>query len=127
MLLPAATGFGVPLLVTAKSQASATGVVTVVLLFAELGSLVLEETDEFAVIVVAPRVDARLTTTRMFADAPEAKVGSVQVMLPLVAPTAGVAQVQPAGIEMEANDVLVGMASVKLAEEADAGPLFVIV
>lgn len=126
ILPPAATGLGVPLFVTAKSQAVVTGVVMIVLLLAELGSLVEEEIEEFAVMVVAGTVGATFTTTMMSADAPEARLGSVQVTLP-VAPTAGVVHVQPTGAETEANVVLVGTASRKLTVEAAAGPLFVTV
>jgi hypothetical protein len=126
MLPPADTGFGVPLLVTARSQALVTGVVTVVLLFAELGSDVEELTEEFAVIVTAAIVGATFTTTIMFADAPAARFGSVQLTFP-VAPTAGVVQAHPAGMETETNVVFVGVASVKLTEDAAAGPLFVTV
>ena len=126
ILLPAATGLGVPLLVTARSQAVVMGVLMVVLLLAELGSLVVEETEEVAVIVVTATVAATFTTTTMFADAPEARLVSVQVTFP-VPPTAGVVHDQPAGIETEANVVLAGIASRKLTAEAAAGPLFVTV
>src|SRR5580704_1448740 len=126
MLPPAATGLGLPLLVTARLQAVLTVVTMVVLLLAEVGSLVAEETDELAVMLAAMTVDATFTTTMMSAEVPEAMVGSVQVTLP-VAPTAGVVHVQPAGAETEAKVVLVGVASVKLTAEAAAGPLFVTV
>src|ERR1039457_2541360 len=80
MVPPAATGLGVPLLVTAKSQAMATLVLTVVLLLVRLGSVVKEEeTEEFAVMVATAMDGARFTTTMMSADAPEARLGSVQV------------------------------------------------
>ena len=125
MVPPAATGLGVPLLVTAKSQAVATGVVMVVLLLPELGSLVVEETVEVAVIDAATTEDATFTTTTISADAPEAKLGSVQVTLP-VPPTAGVVHDQPAGTEMEAKVVFVGTASRKVAGAA-AGPLLMTV
>src|SRR5258708_29543842 len=121
MLLPANTGFGVPLLVTAKSQSGVTLVTTVVLLLAALGSPVVAEMEEFAVIVATTTVEATFTTTMMSADAPAARVGSLQV-------TEGVmTQVQPTGAETEANVVLAGIASVKVTAEADAGPLFVTV
>jgi hypothetical protein len=103
-----------------------TGVVIVVLLLDELGSLVVEETEEFAVIEATVTLGARFTTTMMFADAPKAKVGSLQVTLP-VPPTTGAVQVQPAGAETETNVVLVGTASRKLTAEAGPGPLFVTV
>ena len=126
MLLPAATGFGVPLFVTVRSQAVVTVVVTVVLLFAALGSLVAEETVEFAVMVPAAIFGATFTTTMMSAEAPDARLGSVQLTFP-VAPTAGVVQDHPAGMETETNVVLAGVASVKLTVDAAAGPLFVTV
>jgi hypothetical protein len=126
MLLPAETGLGVPALVTDRSQAVATGVATVVLLLAELGSLVEAETEELAVTVVAATVAATFTTTMICDDALAARVVAVQVTLP-VAPTAGVVQDQPAGTEIEANVVLVGTACTKLTADADPGPLFVTV
>jgi|ERR1700677_19835 hypothetical protein len=126
MLFPAVTGLGVPLSVTARSQIVVTGVAVVVLLLAELGSAVEEETVEVAVIVVAAIEDATFTTTIMLADAPEARLASVQVTVP-VAPTAGVVQVQPAGAEIDAKVVLVGTTSVKTAFVELAGPLFVTV
>ena len=126
MLLPACTGLGEPLLVIAKSQSTVTGVVTVVLLLAEFGSIVVAVTEEFAVMEAAVTLEGTLTTTMMSAEAPEARVGSVQLTLP-VPPTAGVVHVHPTGAETEANVVFVGVASVKLAPEAALGPLLVIV
>jgi hypothetical protein len=126
ILAPAATGLGLPLFVTVKSQAVVTVVVTVVLLFAELGSGVSDVTEEFAVIVTGATFDATFTTTIMSAEAPAARLRSVQLTFP-VAPTAGVVQDQPAGIETETNVVLRGVASVKLTEDAVPGPLFVTV
>jgi len=120
-LLPAETGLGVPLFVTARSQATVTGVLMVVLLLAELGSLVLEETEEFAVIEAATTVDGTFTATMMLADAPEARLGSVQVT------EAVITQDQPAGADTETKVVLVGIASVKLTEAAAPGPLLVTV
>ena len=122
ILPPAWTGLGVPLFVTAKSQAVTTGVEVVVLLVGEF----VAETDEVAVIVVAGTVGATFTTTMIFADAFAAKLGSEQVTFP-IAPTAGVVHDQPAGMEIEANVVLPGTASVKLTAVAAEGPLFVIV
>jgi hypothetical protein len=121
MFAPAATGLGLPLLVTARSQTGLTVVTTVVLLLAELGSLVLEETDEVAVIEGTTTVEATFTTTMMSADADAAKVGSVQVTEVVVV------QVQPTGAETETKVVLAGIASTKLTAEAAAGPLFVTV
>src|SRR6266436_1959637 len=97
MLLPAATGEGAPELVTSKSTAALTSVLTVVELLAALGSLVAEDADEFAVMVVPSAVAAfTFTVTLMFAAEPAVRLGFVHVTVP-VAPTAGVMQVQPAG------------------------------
>jgi hypothetical protein len=121
MLTPAVAGFGVPVTVTARSQATVTGVATVVLLFAEVGSVVVAVTEEFAVIVPAARLDAVSTTTRIFAVAPDASVGFVQVTDVVTV------QVQPTGADTEEKVVLVGMASVKLTPDDVPGPLFVMV
>src|ERR1700716_854397 len=102
MLLPAATGFGLPLLVTVRSQAVVTVVVTVVLLLAALGSLA-EEPEEFAVIVSAGTVGATLTTTIIAAVAPTARLGMVQVT------EAVTVHVHPAGGATETNGVLAGI------------------
>lgn len=122
MLAPAATGLGLPLLVTLRSQAVRTFVTTVVLLLLELGSVVPEdETEEFAVIVATDTVGARFTTTIMSADAPAVTLGLVQVT------EAVTVQVQPTGAEKDTKVVLRGIASVKLTGAAAAGPLFVTV
>jgi hypothetical protein len=117
---PAATGLGLPLLVTLRSQDIRTFVTTVVLLLLELGSVVPEaEMEEFAVIVATATVGARFTTTIMFADAPAATLGLVQVT------EAATVHVQPAGAESDTKVVLAGIASVKLTVDAAAGPLLV--
>src|ERR1700730_9382974 len=121
MLLPAITGLGVPLLVTAKSHSGVTLVTTVVLLFAALGSPGVAEIDEVAVMVGTTTDAATFTTTMMSADAPAARVGLVQVT------EAVITQVQPAEAETETNVVLAGIASVKFTAEAAAGPLLVMV
>src|SRR5271169_65804 len=126
MLLFAVTGLGTPLLVTVRSHTSLSEVTTVVLLLAELGSLVVEVIDEFAVMDATTTEAATFTVTMMSADTPKARFGSVQFTLP-VAPTAGVVQVQPTGAETEAKVVLAGVASVKLTAVAAPGPLFVTV
>ena len=59
----AATGLGVPLFVTTRSQTGATVVVVVVLLFAARGSVVVAETEEFAVIVPAA-IEGAITDVR---------------------------------------------------------------
>ena len=124
ILLPAVTGLGAPVFVTARSQVVVTVVLVVVLLLAELGSLVVEETVEVAVMEATVTVDATFTTTMMSADEPEAKLVSVQVTLP-VPPTAGAVQDQPTGAETEAKVVLAGVASTKETAAAAAGPLLV--
>ena len=126
ILAPAATGLGVPLFVTAKSHAVPTLVETVVLLLDEFGSLVLAVTDELAVIVVGVTLAGTFTTTMMSAEAPDARLGSLQVTVP-VAPTAGVVQVHPAGAMTDWNVEFVGVASVNATPEDAAGPLFVTV
>jgi hypothetical protein len=98
----------------------------VVLLFEELGSLVVDEIVEVAVIGEVVTVEARFTTTIMSADADAARLGSVHVTLP-VAPTAGVVHVQPAGADIEAKVVLAGTASRNVTAAAAAGPLLVTV
>lgn len=104
MLLPAVTGLGVPLSVTVRSHLVTTGVLTVVLLFAELGSVVVvDETLEVAVIVPAATVVGTFTITIMSADALAAKLESVQITEVVTV------QVQPAGAETETKVVFVGM------------------
>jgi len=83
-------------LVTVRSQATFTWVVTVVLLFARLGSEVVADTVDVAVIVPAAMLGATFTTTMMSETAAAATLGLVHVTFP-VPPTAGVVQVQPAG------------------------------
>lgn len=119
---PAATGLGVPLLLTARSQAAVTRVLVLVVMVRAL----VAETDEVAAIAAAVTFDGTLTTTMIDAEVVAAKLVSVQVMFP-VAPTAGVVHTQPAGAETEAKVVLVGTASKKLTEVAAAGPLLVMV
>jgi hypothetical protein len=127
MVPPAATGLGAPPLVTDRSQATVSGVATVVLLLAAFGSPVVAVTDEFAVIVPAAVAAGTFTTTIMSATVPDAIAeGSVQLTFP-VAPTAGAVHVQPTGAETDWNVVFVGVASVKLTPVDAAGPLFVIV
>jgi len=74
MLFPAATGLGVPLFVTERSQITVTPVVTVVLLFAAFGSDVEVETADVAVIVSVATVDGTFTTTTMSAEDPEPRL-----------------------------------------------------
>jgi hypothetical protein len=124
MLLPATTGDGAPEFVTLRLTAAFTSVLTVVELLAALGSLVAEDTEEVAAMVVPSAVAAlTLTITLMFATEPAARLGFVQETLP-VPPTAGVVHVQPAGTETAWNVVLAGVASRKVTVAAAAGPLF---
>lgn len=58
---------------------------------------------------------------------PAVKSGSVQVMVPLVAPAPGVVQDQPAGTLIDWKIELAGMDSVKTAPVASLGPLLVTV
>jgi hypothetical protein len=113
-------------LVTVRSQDTVTLVTTLVLLLDESGSVVVADTEDAAVIELAVTVEGTFTTTRMFADAPEAKLGSLHVIVP-VAPIAGAVQVHPAGAEIDWNVVFVGVTSVNVAPAAAAGPLFLTV
>src|SRR5580700_7952971 len=117
MLPPAATGLGLPLLVTARSHSGVTLVTTVVLTVVAF----VAERDDVAVIVATFTVGATFTTTMMSAEEFAARVGSVQVTDEVVTHT------QPTGAETETKVVLAGMPSAKLTEVAAAGPLFVIV
>src|SRR5580700_9975951 len=123
MFDPAVTGFGTPLLVTERSHSIATFVTVV---FVSVATEFVADRIEVAVIVVAVTLAATFTTTTILATSPTAKEGSLQVTVP-VAPTAGVVHVQPTGAITDAYVVLVGVASVKVAVVAAAGPLFVIV
>jgi hypothetical protein len=70
------------------------------------------------------------TTTVKVPEALDPELGksdSVQVMLPVDAPTAGVAQVQPAAGTMDWNVVFAGIPSLNTALTASSGPLFVTV
>jgi len=119
---PAATGLGVPLFVTTRSQTGATVVVVVVLLFDARGSLVVADTVEVAVIVPAAIEGATFTTTMISAEDPDARLfPSVQVTEVVTV------QVHPAGAITDENVVFVGIGSVNCAPVAAPGPLFVIV
>jgi hypothetical protein len=121
----AATGLGVPAFVTERSQATFTFVVTDVLLLLALGSDVVADTEDVAVIVPIATLDGTFNKTTISAVAPELRFDeSVQVTVP-VPPTAGVVQVHPTGAETDWNVVFAGVASVKLTPAAAAGPLLV--
>jgi hypothetical protein len=111
-------------LVTVRSQATLTFVVTLVLLFAALGSRVVAPTEEDAVIEAATTLGGTFTATTMSASAPTARLGLVQTTFPAV-PTAGVVHVQPAGAATDWYVVFGGLACVKDTDVATAGPLFV--
>src|SRR5271168_1914298 len=116
MLLPAETGLGAPLLVTARSHLSTRGVLTAVLLLARLGSCVFGvcDTEDVAVIVPAATVEATLNTTIMSAEVPDAMLAaSVQVT------DGDVVHDQPVGAETDTNVVLAGMFSVKETPDAE--------
>src|SRR5215470_14395486 len=115
MFAPAVTGDGAPELATTRSTSEFAIVVVVVVLLALVGSLVVEETVEVAVIVVPIAVAAfTFTITEMFTVVPAAMLGFVQVTVP-VAPTAGVVHDHPAGTRTPWNVVFVGVASVSFA------------
>ena len=101
-------------------------VVAVDELFVGFESGVDEET--FAVsemIVPAGVVTIAVNCTGKLADAPEARLAMVQVIVP-VPPTAGtVPHVHPAGGVMDWKFVFGGVLWVKLTPVAAAGPLFV--
>src|SRR3954447_21244209 len=127
MMFPAVTGLGVPLFVTDKSQITFTPVFTVELLLARLGSEVVAETEEVAVMVPIATVDGTFNTTTMSAEVPAPRLAvSLQVIVP-VPPTAGVVHVHPAGASTDRNVVLGGVTWVKMTPVAAAGPLFVTV
>jgi hypothetical protein len=90
-------------------------------LFAEFGSLVVDVTDEVAVIGLDVTVGATFTTTMMLADTLAARLDAVQVTDVVVIHD------QPAGADTEAKVVLAGIPSVKVRFAATAGPLLVMV
>jgi len=110
-------------LVTVRSHTVLTLVVTDAL--AVLTAFV-AVTDDGAVIVATATFDGTFSTTTMLAVSPTAKLGSVQVTVP-VPPIAGVVHVHPAGAITDWYVVFAGVASVKLAVVAAAGPRFVTV
>src|SRR5579863_5799561 len=89
---PVVTGLGLPLLVTVRSHSSTTAVFVVVLAVGELVAV----TEELAVIGEVVTLAGTFTTITIFAVAPTARLGLVQLTFP-VPPTAGVVQVHPAG------------------------------
>ena len=114
--MPACTGTGLALFVTARSAESATWILTVALLLPPFGSAVVEETESVCVIVPAAVVVPTVTTNVKFAVVLAAiVVVSVQVR---VAST----QVHPAGPINDTPVVPAGSVSVNTGAFAVAGP-----
>src|SRR5882762_6554138 len=110
---------------TSACVGEATTVVVEAELFAVLGSEVSVVTPgEFVITVPGVVVVATCTTRGKLAVAPEASEPIVQVIVPAL-PTAGVVQLQPAGVGMDTNVVPVGITSVNVRVVAVAGPLLV--
>jgi hypothetical protein len=120
------SGAAVVVFVTARSADPVSVVEAVELLFAELKSAValLIVAVLMMVVPVPPELVPR--TSVNVAVAGLANVGALQVIVPLP-PTAGVAQLNPAGVLMETNVVFAGMTSETTTETAGFGPLFVAV
>jgi hypothetical protein len=110
IVLPAVTGFGVPLLVTDKSQTTVTAVLTVVLLLLASGSDVVADTEEVAVIVAAVTVDGTFNTTMISAEAAAERMEPLTQLIVPVPPTDGVVQLHPAGAETDWKVVFAGVA-----------------
>jgi hypothetical protein len=97
----------------------------VALLFVLFGSVTAEDPISVSVITVPVAVPAfTLTTSEKFPVTPDARDAIVHVTVP-VPLTAGVVQLQAAGLVSDWNVVLVGIASVKLTVVAVDGPLLV--
>ena len=93
------------------------------------GSLVLLDTVAVFVMIVPSFVPALTSTTIVkVAEAPEARLELVQVMVPVRVPfVGGLVQLQPAAPEFETNFVSLGTASLRLTLAALDGPLLVII
>ena len=127
ILLPAATEVGKAALVVTKSASveSATTSVADALLFAELGSGVLELTVAISVIVVPCAVPGVTFNTTGKLAVPGAKLASVQVIVPAL-PTAGVMQDQPLGNGVSCTKVVSGgVLSLNVTLVAVLGPALV--
>ena len=127
MLPPGATPFGEAALVTTKSAPAAvpTMVEAEAVLLAEFGSLTDELTFAVSVMMVPLVVPAfTLVTSEKVAAVLPAIFRLVQTTLPVL-PTAGVVQLQPAGVAIETNVALLGTASTSEALSAALGPLLV--
>jgi len=127
ILLPAATEVGEAALVVTRSASveSATTSVADALLFAELGSGVLEFTVAMSVIVVPCVVPGITFNTTGKLAVPGTKLASVQVIVPAL-PTAGVMHDHPLGIGVNCTKVVLGgVLSLNVTFVAVLGPAFV--
>jgi len=125
-LLPAANELGEAAFVTIRSAcvAVATTSDAVAVLFAGLASVTAELTLAVSLIAVPAAVPAFTFRTIEKLPDPAAKLGSVQLMVP-VPFTAGVVQDHPAGGEIDWKVVFAGVTSVNAAFVAALGPLLV--
>jgi len=130
-LLPAATGFGLPVLVTLRSAwvAPATVAVAVAESSPEFVSCVEVAPVAVSVMTVPDAVPAlTLTTTGNELDEPGATLGSLQLIVPPALPTVGRVQDHPEGTGVsDWNVVFVGTTSVKVAVLQLLGPLLLTV
>ena len=94
-------------------------VVAVPLLFAGVGSAVVEEM--VAVFVIVADAPELIATTKVKTALPAGNEAIEHVTVP-AEPTAGVVQLQPAGEVSETKVVLAGNASVSVTVEAELGP-----
>src|SRR5580698_6701989 len=120
MLLPACTGTGLAVFVTERAAESATVRFTVALLFALLGSPVVEVTESVCVMVVPEATFVFTVTTSV-----KLAVAADVMVVPSVHLSVASTQVQPAGPVNETAVVLAGSVSVNTGAFAVAGPLFV--
>jgi hypothetical protein len=128
MFPPAATGFGKPAFVTARSACGLrTSVVSVAELLPGSGSVVLEPM--VAVLVIIPPTDVSgftFTTRVKLRVAALARLGLMAVTVP-VPPAASVVTVQPAGAVNDTRVALAGRTSVRVTSIAASGPSLVTV
>src|ERR1035437_623214 len=126
MGFPACTGFGDATLVTDRfGPVVPTIVLTVAVLFEEIGSMAEEPTDTVPVITVPFVVPLLTFTTRV--NVPDANAGMlalVQTTLP-VTPSPAFRQLHPAGAATDTSVVFAGIAATTVALSAALGPLLV--
>ena len=121
MLLVASTGTGLAMLVTDKSAELPTKTLAEAVLFAQVGSLAVQETESVWVMVVPDAAFVFTTTANVkLADALAARVEIVQVRVPRV-------HVHPVGPVRDCAVVFAGVVSVSVMVVAEAGPLLVTV